>query len=56
MSNRSRNHEPKFNRRNKQEAKRGLKRWTAAYLSCLFEERPVHVLPKYQRELDLFLW
>lgn len=49
----------KFNRKVKQDNKRKkaqIKHWVSAYLSCLFEDRPVEVIPRYQRELDLLLW
>ena len=51
--------QPAFNRRTKKQKKvqRSMfNRWVAGYLEALFEDRPVHVLPQYQRELDLFLW
>lgn len=47
----------KFNRRKAvKQKKQIMKNWVSAYLSALFEDREVEVLPQYQRELDLLLW
>lgn len=46
---------PKTKQVNKRK-KGQLKHWVSAYVSCLFEDRPVEVLPKYQKELELLLW
>ena len=47
----------KFNRRKVvKQQKHNLKVWVSEYLSALFEDREVEVLPQYKRELELLLW
>jgi len=49
----------KFDRKIKTTNKRQksvFSRWVKAYVECLWENRPVEVLEKHERELELFLW
>lgn len=49
----------KFNRKVKPTNKRRksvFNNWIKSYLECLFEDRPVSIVSKHERELELFLW